>query len=195
MNEEYLVYFDTEFTGLRKDTSIISIGLIDSMGRELYIEFSDYDKSQVDEWINKNVISNLSKPETNTMNQYFWNISCKKREAVNYILRWLKPIVDTGKYIQFVSDVSHYDMVLLLDLLIPDGKTAIDIPDYISPCCLDINQELANYLNISLKEAFNINRDEFASEKCNFNYSAKKHNSLYDAKVIKCIYEKIKNIK
>ena len=40
------IFFDTEFTGLHKDTTLISIGLIDKYGRTLYGEFSDYDESK-----------------------------------------------------------------------------------------------------------------------------------------------------
>lgn len=197
--KEYFVCFDTEFTGLRKDTSLISIGMIDNVGRTLYIEIEDYDKNQIDEWTEKNVISNLIHPEINKRNKYEWVISCKKNEAYKYILSWLKPIVRDGdRYIQFVSDVSHYDMVLLLDLLIPEGKTAIDIPSYISPYCIDINQEISLLLGITAKEAFDINRENFVYDilsqsddpfRFNFLNNAKKHNSLFDARVIKYIHD------
>ena len=40
------IFFDTEFTGLHKDTTLISIGLIDENNRSLYIELTDYDMSQ-----------------------------------------------------------------------------------------------------------------------------------------------------
>ena len=53
------LYFDTEFTGLQKDTSLISIGIVSDSGRKFYAEFTDYDKSKVDEWIQDNVIRNL----------------------------------------------------------------------------------------------------------------------------------------
>ena len=67
------IFFDTEFTGLRKDTTLISIGLVDENGRTFYAEFSDYDNSQCDTWIHENVIKHLkwSKecPIENFMNQ------------------------------------------------------------------------------------------------------------------------------
>ena len=53
------VFFDTEFTGLRKDTTIISIGLVSDNYKKFYAEFTDYDKDQVDDWIKDNVINNL----------------------------------------------------------------------------------------------------------------------------------------
>ena len=55
------IFFDTEFTGLHKDTTLISIGLIDENGRTFYGEFSDYDESKCDDWIRENVIKHLIK--------------------------------------------------------------------------------------------------------------------------------------
>lgn len=53
------IYFDTEFTGLHKDTTLISLGCVADDGRRFYTEFTDFDKSQCNDWINENVINNL----------------------------------------------------------------------------------------------------------------------------------------
>ena len=53
------IFFDTEFTGLHKNTTLISIGLVAENGDKIYTELNDYDKSQIDEWLQKNVIDNL----------------------------------------------------------------------------------------------------------------------------------------
>ena len=58
------IFFDTEFTGLHQKTTLISIGLISEDGSTFYAEFTDYDKSQIDDWIEKNVIANLTIPES-----------------------------------------------------------------------------------------------------------------------------------
>lgn len=42
------VYFDAEFTGLHRDTTLISIGLISESGHHFYAEFNDYNKDQID---------------------------------------------------------------------------------------------------------------------------------------------------
>ena len=52
------IYFDTEFTGLYKDTQLISIGLISEDGREFYGEISDIDTKNLDKWIYDNVLMN-----------------------------------------------------------------------------------------------------------------------------------------
>ena len=53
------IYYDAEFTGLHKNTTFISIGLVTEKGSYFYAEFNDYDESQVDDWIQKHVINNL----------------------------------------------------------------------------------------------------------------------------------------
>ena len=40
------IYFDTEFTGLHKDTTLISIGLVSECGKTFYGECYDYDENQ-----------------------------------------------------------------------------------------------------------------------------------------------------
>ena len=37
------VFFDMEFTGLHKNTTLISIGLVSECGKKYYAEFNDYD--------------------------------------------------------------------------------------------------------------------------------------------------------
>ena len=58
-----IIYFDTEFTGLHQKTTLISIGLVADNGATFYAELSDYDRTQCDDWIKKNVIAKLLHPE------------------------------------------------------------------------------------------------------------------------------------
>ena len=53
------IYFDTEFTGLVPGTTLISMGAVTDSGEKFYAEFTDYDKSLVDDWIKSNVIDTL----------------------------------------------------------------------------------------------------------------------------------------
>ena len=50
------LFFDTEFTGLHKDTTLVIIGIVAENGQRFYAEFSDYDESQCDDWIKENVL-------------------------------------------------------------------------------------------------------------------------------------------
>lgn len=70
-----------------------------------------------------------------------------------------------------------------------------DLPDKISPTCHDINQDIADFLGMSENLAFNYSRERFLE----IEYSTGKeelpekvkHNSLYDAIIIKHIYSRI----
>ena len=51
------VFFDTEFTRGGQNTSLISIGFVSENDEKLYIELNDFDKSQVDKWLKKNIMN------------------------------------------------------------------------------------------------------------------------------------------
>lgn len=178
-----LIFFDTEFTGLHKNTTLISIGITSEDGEKFYGILTDYDKSQVDDWIKKNVIRNIEIDY-----KYDELISIKGTRSVvgKHLNEWIKDHFGEGE-IQFVSDVCHYDFVLLIDLL-TDGRTAFELPKNISPVCHDISQDIAEYLGITDKDAFDLNREEFITKEGCELPNGDKHNSLYDALVIKEIY-------
>lgn len=209
------LYFDTEFTGLHKATTLISIGIISDDGKTFYAEFTDYCQ-KVDDWIKTNVIENLTLPKINekedVMGQYlewesqgytiknpnnptFYNhtlmferqryddthVVGNKEMVAESLGRWLSQFDS----IQFVSDVCHYDFVLLIDLF----GSAWDLPKNVSPVCHDINADIARYYGITESEAFDLNREETLDNLSNHNsYNTdKKHNALHDAEVIRGI--------
>lgn len=45
------LFFDFEFTGLRQNTTPISLGVYAENGHTFYAEFTDYDKDQIDDWL------------------------------------------------------------------------------------------------------------------------------------------------
>jgi len=59
MRETTKVFIDMEFTGFHQATTPLSIGLVDEFGRSFYGEFEDYDKSQIDPWLEENIMSYL----------------------------------------------------------------------------------------------------------------------------------------
>lgn len=174
------VFFDTEFTGLHKNTTLISIGLITENEETFYAEFTDYDRSQCDDWIKENVLPNLycvkemNKPVPD-------NYHIGNKEHIRILLsHWF---IHFGE-VELVSDVCHYDMTLLADIF----GGAFNMPNCVCSACHDINQDIAKYYNISIKDAFNQSREVILKEN-NIVIPGDKHNSLYDAKVIKAIYE------
>ena len=72
------------------------------------------------------------------------------------------------------------------------------LPSIISPVPLDLNDLIAFKMGISVKDAFDMNREELSTYGeigtpvvVNALAEKNKHNSLWDAKVIKAIYEKL----
>lgn len=181
------LFFDMEFTGLHKNTTPISIGIVSEDGKTFYAEFTDYDESQCDDWIKENVTSEL----LYDTEKWYEGIADRQmydnKQAISYALKdWIQQF-DT---IQFVSDVCHYDFVLLIDLL-TNGGTAFDLPDNISDVCHDINQDISAYFESSDREAFDMNREEILDRLTGYHVVGEKHNSLHDAEIIKEIYEEI----
>ena len=178
------LYFDTEFTGLRKNTTLVSIGMISEDGKTFYAELSDYDKSWRDPWFIDNVESKL-----------LYNTPCKqwfdecadtqiygsKQDVASELEIWLQQFDS----VTLVSDVCHYDMVLLIDLF----GTAFDLPPVLPASCHDINQDIARFLDISESLAFDMNREKLIYDIYGETLKEKKHNALYDAKVIRLLYQ------
>ena len=187
-----LLFFDAEFTGLCKDTTLISLGIVADNGKKFYAEFTDYNEGLCDEWIKYNVVKNLF---LGGMGDGVADLDEEQsgimvRGDKKYIGKELKEWLSQFNSIQFVSDVCHYDFVLLIDLL-TGGKTALDLPDNISAVCHDINSDIARHYGISEREAFDKSREEIVSELCGHEKEGAKHNALYDAEMIKAIWEEI----
>ena len=175
------LFFDTEFTGLHKDTTLISIGIISEDGKTFYAELNDYNKSQVDEWIQSNVIDNLYlKPvdigQIDMIDEEYtcFNVVGNKE----YIKQVLWYCLTQFNDIEIWSDCLAYDWVLFNDIF----GHAFNIPDNVCYITFDI----CNLFEIKGIDP-DINREEFI----NNSVKSKKHNSLYDAKVIKSCYEKL----
>ena len=201
------VFFDTEFTGLHQDTDLISVGCFEPLSNKMFYGIlNDYDKSKVDKFVEENVLKPINDEITKcginiedfTIYKSSLTMCRGNTESIAEKLRtWLKDLSDEfEREIQFVSDVCHYDFVLLIDLLSTDmimkkNKSVFKIPSFISPYCHDINQDIADYLNITDREAFDYSREEFISNYCPCGMSMynevaniisfSKHNALYDA--------------
>jgi hypothetical protein len=176
------IYFDCEFTGLDKNAELISIGMVAENGKQIYVEFDDISLSDLDPWIWDNVISNLIwfKSGSEFVENYCYT---SKTSACITIITWLKQF-DT---VEWVSDVCHYDFVLLIDLLYGN---ALAIPDNHSRVCYDINNDIAFSKHITSDKAFDLSREDLVEE-LDMVITGEKHNALYEAKVIKAIYDGI----
>lgn len=176
------VYFDTEFEGLWKDAKLISIGLVSEDGKELYIEFNDIDIDIQDEWIKQNVLANTvyygDRDISSIIEEENYFVG-NKEQVKEVLIKWFQQFPE----VQLVSDVCHYDFVQLIDIF----GTASDLPKNINASCHDINQDIAKYYYVTEAKAFEINREDILEDN-GVDILGEKHNSIYDARVIKEIY-------
>lgn len=170
-------FFDAEFTGLHKDTTLISLGMVSDNGREFYSEFTDYDESQVDGWIQENVLANLLFRDK----EPFWDtvgnltlVKGTKKDVQLALSTWLQKY----RSVELWSDVHHYDVVLLFDL----WGHAFKIPENIYYVPFDI---ATMFKTLGLDP--DIERESFIDRPI----EGVKHNSLYDSKVIRACYDKL----
>jgi hypothetical protein len=160
------VFFDTEFTGLHKDTTLISIGCISEYDDTFYAELTDYDDSQVDEWIRDNVIANLTGEHR-----------CNTQQLMLDLSSWIQSVNREDK-IEMWSDCLAYDWVLFNHIF----GHAFKIPKNVYYIPFDI----CTLFKIKGIDP-DINREKFAG----MEGGEQKHNSLWDAKVIKACYDKL----
>ena len=198
------LFFDTEFTGLHKNTTLISIGIVSECGEKFYAELTDYDKSQLNDWLNENVIANLfltdeffgnpksvhkSRELDKTKPIAFWddeNLYVRgdkeflKKELTNWF-RWLAEQQENFEKFEIWGDCLSYDWVLFNDIF----GTTFDIPKEVYYIPFDI-------CPIFLEENIDpdINREEYAFEG-NVPVNVKKHNALWDAEVIKMCFDRL----
>ena len=183
------IFFDTEFTGLHQNTTLISLGCVDENGYYFYAEFNDYDKNQVDDWIRNNVIKNLefknNSVKTKNYNETDYNTGNSKMIGnKNFIKSYFLSWISDYDEIEFWSDCLAYDWVLLCDLISGSG---LNLPENINYIPFDICT-LFKIKNIDS----DINREEFIKDRIkNIPIQESKHNALWDSYVIKECYEKL----
>ncbi len=203
------VFFDTEFTGLHQGTTLISIGLIADSGETFYAELNDYDSSQVDAWIKKNVIANLKlyPPLIGEDEHFSWakggqrvELRGNTAEVARYLADWFQDL--------FGGPLSWVDYE-------NGGIDPVVPPEIVEEPCIQIVSDCHHYDVVLFHNlwghAFNvpgcvhyipmdicplfeingvdpdINREEFAG----MAEGAEKHNALWDARVIKACYGKL----
>lgn len=171
------VFFDTEFTGLHKGTTLISIGCISEDGKTFYAELTDFDRKQVDSWIKDNVLANLS-PNLGTLFRTAETTAYgNKKEVAAKLDKWLSQWDE----VEIWSDCLSYDWVLFNDLF----GHAFNIPKNVYYIPFDI----CTLFKVKGIDP-DISREEFAG----LDSKEQKHNALWDAKVIKACYEKVMSL-
>ena len=183
------IFFDCEFTGLHQNTTLISIGMVTDDNRYFYAELVDYDKSQLNDWLMKNVIANLRYGErleneyqhgvyirrvVGDGDDYSLTLQCDKTKLRRELDKWLAQFGE----VKIISDCLAYDWVLFCEIF----GGAMNLPKNIY------------YIPFDLSTMFyekgidpDIDREKFADFKSKYC----KHNSLHDAGVIRECYYKL----
>lgn len=180
------IFFDTEFTGLHQKTTLVSIGLIADSGKQFYAELNDFDKTQIDDWLQENVIDNLDMQTSRAgitrryehldKTVYFGDIKGLK----NALTEWFSEFGE----VEIWTDCLVYDWMLFNEIF----GHAFNIPKNVYYIPFDICTVFKDS-NIDP----DINREEFAFEG-EEPKDAKKHNALWDAIVIKKCFERLNYI-
>ena len=174
---------DMEFTGLHQNTTPISIAIETSCGKQFYAEFTDYDRSQVDDWLQKNVIDNLifTKREDQDWENRDDN-RCLCCEEYGRVARALRLWLQQFEQVEIWGDCLAYDWVLFCELF----GGALKLPENIYYIPFDL-------CTLLKEKGFDpdVNREEFAGEHSS---NTSKHNALHDAQIIKKCYYKIKSL-
>ena len=201
------LYFDTEFTGLVPETTLISIGIISEIGDRFYAEFTDFDESLCDDFVKENVLSHLWLLPNDKRTVFnhgvkdkLWYYKGNSEQIRDLLIIWFDHIREHNERLQFISDVCHYDFYLLQNQVFGG---AFKMPDYINPVCYDICQDIlesrcmgvgCNYaLTPSMRNAFDVSREGLIEEFGMGLPKGSKHNALYDAEIIKILYEAFYN--
>jgi hypothetical protein len=187
------IFFDTEFTGLHQGTTLISIGMIAEDGRELYCELNDYDKTQIDDWLQKNVIDNLlyseppqgqdeyfkaSRTKENPIgNDLYQSYSVTFRGSTNDLKNEIERWISQFDKVEIWSDCLSYDWVLFNQIF----GHAFNIPKAIYYIPFD----LCTLFKVKGIDP-DVSREEFAG----MTKGSLKHNALWDAKAIRECYFK-----
>lgn len=181
MSKVTKVFFDTEFTGLHQNTTLISIGFITESGEEFYAEFTDYDKAQIGDWLQENVLAKLILQNQSDETVILEEHKCYVKGSKDYIKEKLGEwLIGLGS-VEIWSDCLSFDWVLFCQLF----GGAFDVPGNVYYIPFDICT-MFKLKNVDP----DINREEFSGESIESN----KHNALHDAKVIKACYEKLNRI-
>ena len=174
------IFFDTEFTDLHQNTTLISIGLISETGQTFYAELTDYDKSQIDEWLQTNVIDNLTLTSRENMQHTkdtHISVKCDTSNLKGFLTQWFEQFGE----VEIWSDCLSYDWVLFNQIF----GHAFNIPKNVYYIPFDI---------CTLFYAKGIDADISREAFAEMSEGSKKHNALWDAKVIRQCFVKLQGV-
>jgi hypothetical protein len=200
------LFIDFEFTGLHQATTPISLGIISECGKSFYAEFTDYDRTQLNDWLEENVIANtwvaINKPITSMgevetkdlVNNNKW-ADVHVFGSTDYIKPFLEEWLSQFEEIVIWSDCLAYDWVLFCNI----WGHAFNVPKNIFYIPMDICTlfEIKGIDPDISREDFSI-KDLLENFKTYFPHRTfpkknglRKHNAFWDACVIRQCYDKL----
>lgn len=184
------IFFDTEFTGLHQKTTLISIGLVSECGKSFYAEFTDYDRLQVDDWIQTNVIDKLILQHEQRKGIEYFGIGQEDSVIGDTatVRKWLETWLKQFPQVQMWGDCISYDWVLFCQI----WGHAFNIPNNIYYIPFDISTLLFKQLGDADYSRKKLAYGDTYSEYVGF--KDKEHNALWDAKTIRECYKKISEL-
>ena len=183
-----IIFYDFEFTRSHQNTTPMSLGMVSYDGlHEFYIEFTDYDLEQIDDWLVENVLDKFILSEMNnntfkkTNNSFFFK--GEKEWVVNHrfgLKNWFKSF---NEKIIPASAGNNLDLVLLNSIM--KIKYIEDRPDYFDGWGIDV-------ISIYQWEGFLPDGENFKELFLQKKISTK-HNALTDAHVVREMYLKMES--
>ena len=183
-----IIFYDFEYTRMHQNTTPMSLGMVSYDGlHEFYIEFTDYDLEQIDDWLVENVLDKFILSEMNnntfkkTNNSFFFK--GEKEWVVNHrfgLKNWFKSF---NEKIIPASAGNSLDLVLLNSIM--KIKYIEDRPDYFDGWGIDV-------ISIYRWEGFLPDGENFKELFLQKKISTK-HNALTDAHVVREMYLKMES--
>jgi len=174
------LFLDTEFTGLRQGTTLISLALVAADGHEFYAEFSDYDRAQCDAWIEENVLGGTLWLRSGTApferrEGDRWECLGTRAEVAAVLRRWLE---ETGPA-EVWADAPAWDWVLLCELF----GGAMGLPK----CLYYLPFDLTTLLKARGLDP-DADREVLAGPVPD---GLPRHNALHDARVTRAVWQRL----
>jgi hypothetical protein len=181
------LFMRAQYTGLRQDTTLVSIGFVTETGKSFYAELTDYNRDHVagDTWLLTNVIDNLVMNDSDgevwvkDQGDTLW-YKGHKRFVRTKLGEWINRVakdVDTGG-VTVWSDCLNYDWTLFRELWAPEYA----IPRQISYIPMDI---------CTLMTTKGVDPDVTREDFVDHCVPGNKRNALHDARVVKACYDKL----
>lgn len=192
------LFFDTEFTDLKQDCELISIGVVADNGTPgddrpaFYAESIDFGEDKCSEFVKDHILPNLVlkdvSPKVIKHNQSV-AMSGTEEDIALQLDAWMRQFIEDGEQLEIWSDCLAYDWVLFRQLFESMGG----VPSYVYYIPFDIS----TVMKVQGVDP-DITREEFAAEKYSKDIKeimgsdwGMKHNSLVDAMVIYYCYKRL----